>query len=602
MNSIHEYIFNDVKDIFIGKINSTKENSNYYDIIDSPSINVKDSNLIMIPKLMINKNNKRSHFNELLEVAYNKLKINSSISNSENENNFYHEIFYFYRKNNTNNLATKIYTIFPNVNFEFRQIKNLSFSNTNLNKYLISSKFKLPEMDENNNKNNKNEYNTGFFTMSQNHRLIALKDDLKECGNINKSQSLKEIIFGIWINLKEEKPTSEKSDLDFLFNKYKPLIYKQCFRFIKLSNNIETIYSPSPEENIFLLVIFYKGMQCHYEVKMSNMEEKNIYNNKNLINNNNCWLISKCKYALDEQAYEIPFDFDIKIEINNATISTMADYLNKKTKNNINNKENKNEIQENFNNKKGIIDNDTNIINNLNNKENINNKESKNNNFHKEINLFNMNNTSSDVFDLSDGEENNSIYGGYNYPLSIPNMNKNNSNNIINNQNKNDQNIYKKQHETSRASTNAHSHKPSLTSSKNSGKNNKSNVENINQINEEENIMNENSFDLINQYTFTIMKNSESIKKLENQVNKLEKDIIEIINKLEKNDNKKRNKKQNGKKEKRKIKKNQKEKENLEDKNNKISINPHDISNIGDISITVPRIIYKDLSITKDEL
>ncbi len=79
MHSIHEYIFNDVKDIFIGKINSTKENSNYYDIIDSPSINVKDSNLIMIPKLMINKNNKRSHFNELLEVAYNKLKINSSI-------------------------------------------------------------------------------------------------------------------------------------------------------------------------------------------------------------------------------------------------------------------------------------------------------------------------------------------------------------------------------------------------------------------------------------------------------------------------------------------------------------------------------------------
>ena len=32
------------------------------------------------------------------------------------------------------------------------------------------------------------------------------------------------------------------------------------------------------------------------------------------------------------------------------------------------------------------------------------------------------------------------------------------------------------------------------------------------------------------------------------------------------------------------------------------SVNPHDISNIGDISITVPRIIYKDLSITKDEL
>ena len=220
MNSIHEYIFNDVKEIFIGKLNSSKENSNYYDIIDSPSIKVKDSNLIMLPKLIINKNNKRSYFNELLEVAYNKLKINNTGTNDDKGYNFYHEIFYFYRKSNTNILATKIYTIFPNVNFEFRQIKNLSFSNTNLNKYLISSKFKLPGMDE----NNKNEYNTGFFTMSQNHRLIALKDDIKEFGSISKSQSLKEIIFGIWINLKEEKPSPKKTDLDFLFNKYKILI------------------------------------------------------------------------------------------------------------------------------------------------------------------------------------------------------------------------------------------------------------------------------------------------------------------------------------------------------------------------------------------
>ena len=75
MNSIYEYIFNDVKEIFTGKINTSKENSNYYDIIDSPSCKVKDSNLIMIPKLIINKNNKRNHFNELIDVAYNKLKI-----------------------------------------------------------------------------------------------------------------------------------------------------------------------------------------------------------------------------------------------------------------------------------------------------------------------------------------------------------------------------------------------------------------------------------------------------------------------------------------------------------------------------------------------
>ena len=624
MNSIYEYIFNDVKEIFTGKINTSKENSNYYDIIDSPSCKVKDSNLIMIPKLIINKNNKRNHFNELIDVAYNKLKIkknynnkNNNIHNNDLDNNFYHEIFYFYKNNKTNNLATKIYTIFPNVNFEFTQIKNLSFSNTNLNKYLINSKFKLPEM-ENNNEINKNEYNTGFFTMSQNHRLIALKDDIKECGDISKSQSLKEIIFGIWINLKDEKPSPKKADLDFLFNKNKLLIFKECFRFIQLSNNIETIYSPSPEENIFLLVIFYKGMQCHYEVKLIlNNEEKNPIIN----NNNNCWLISKCKYDLNEQKLTIPFDFDIKIEINNGTISTMADYLNKKTKNNnsISNikANNKEEINENQN-LKNLKNSNKNVINimNENNNENLKIKEIKNDNNNINNNL--LNNTSSDVFDLSDYDED-MIYGGYNYPLAmqnINNINKNYTNNNIskNNQNKNEQNIiYKnKQHEISRASTNAHSNKPSLSSSKNSGKNNNSNVENINHNNEEENNINDNSFEIINQYTSIIMKNSESIKKLQNQVNNLEKNILEIINQLE-NEEKKENKnikikKDKKKKEKKEIKvKNEiKEIKQINEINHNdtdmLKSNIQDTSNYGDVSINVPRIIYKELSITKDDL
>ena len=592
MNSIHEYIFNDLKDLFIGKLNTTKENSNYYDIIDSPSCKIKDSNLIMIPKLIINKNNKRNNFNELLEVAYNKLKSNKKFSEINNTNNIYHEIFYFYKEKNTNNLAIKIYTIFPNVNFEFKQIKNLSFSNTNLNKYLISSKFKLQENEKNNDKNESqqnNEYINGFFTMSQNHRLIALKDDLNECGgDVNKSQSLKEIIIGIWLNLKNEKPPPKKADLDFLFNKYKFLIYKECFRFIQLSNNIETIYSPSPEENIFLLVIFYKGMQCHYEVKIdANNGEKKMYdnNNINIIKDNN-WIISKGKYELDEQRLKIPFDYDIKIEINNGTILTMTDYLNKKNKNKSLSKKNeinKETIKDNTNDRKIILKENKEIKNN--------NNEENNNNL--------INNTSSDIFDVSDYEGDNSYgYGEYNYPLAIPNINKNYSNNnlIKNNQNKNEQNIlYKKQHETSRASTNAHSNKPSLSSSKNSGKNNISNIENINQINEEESNINENenSFELINQYTCNIMKNSESIKKLQNQVNKLEKNIMEIIEQLEMD-----------KKVKKKKNKNDKKKKDKKNKMNKIDLNSnnHDISNIGDVSINVPRIIYKELSITKDDL
>ena len=154
-------------------------------------------------------------------------------------------------------------------------------------------------------------------------------------------------------------------------------------------------------------------------------------------------------------------------------------------------------------------------IANENNNENLKIKEIKNENNNLNNNL--LNNTSSDLFNLSDYDED-IIYGGYNYPLAmqnINNINKNfsNNNNSKNNQNKNEQNIiYKnKQHEISRASTNAPSNKPSLSSSKNSGKNNNSNLENINHNNEEENNINDNSFELINQYTSIIMKNSESI-------------------------------------------------------------------------------------------
>ena len=575
MGSIQEYIFNDIKDLFTGKLNSSKENSNYFDIIDSPSSKEKDCNIIMIPKLIINKNNKKNSFNELFEVAYNKLK------KYENKNyEFYHQIFYFYRKNKSNNLAAKIYTIFPNVNLEFRQIKNLSFSNTNLNKYLISSKYQLQEMSNdklNNSYNNDDNYLSGFFTMSQNHRLIALKDDIKESGGVNKSQSLKEIIFGIWINLKEEKPNcNNKSDLDFLFNKNKLLIYKQCFRFIELSSNIETIYSPSPEENVFILVLFYKGIQCHYEVKLNFNLNSNLNknNNKNDITNinTNSWLISKCKYELDEQAMKVPFDYDIKIEINNGNISSMDDFLNKK----IGNKQqiNNNEIK----------------------KENLTN--SKNNETKKENNEINVEkNNISDVFNLSDFNGD-SMNGEYKNKFNIQNNINNNNNNLININNQNNKNeheqnyLNKKQSQISHishASTNAHSKKPSLSLSKNS-KNNKegNNMEQIyasfnkeeKEYKEEINIS-DNFSESISQYSSIIKKNSENIKKLENQVNKMELEIKEIIKNLEEENNFA----------------NKKDKKNKKIEKN---VNNNDVSGIGDISINVPKIICKDLSMTND--
>lgn len=65
-------------------------------------------------------------------------------------------------------------------------------------------------------------------------------------------------------------------------------------------------------------------------------------------------------------------------------------------------------------------------------------------------------------------------------------------------------------------------------------------------------------------------------------------------------------KKEKSKKNKKDKKKLNKKDENLVKKNdeekNVFNSNPHDISNIGDVSITVPRIIYRDLSITKDDM
>ena len=554
ISSIYNYIFSEGKDVFIGKINTTRIDKKYYDIIESPSFNKKDCNLLMIPKLILNDNNKSDFnkiFKEVLEAAFNKLNPINICNN--NLTDFYHNIFYFYRSTNeieNKKLTIKIYTIFPNINFSFKQIKNLSLSNTNLNKYLISNKFKCPEIT------NEEEYNDGFFTMSQNHRLIALKNDIEEFKSANKSKTLKEIIFGIWINLKKEKPSAKKTDLDSLFNKYKNLIFKKCLQFLLLTNNIETIYSPSPEEGVFILVLFYSGVQCHYEVKY---DLNNDYNLKNYENN---WLISKFKFELDEKYFEIPFDFDMKMKINDEIrdIQLMNDYLNKKIKNKQKNNENIN-------------------LKNL----DKNNKEIKT-----------LDDSLSDVFDISEFDDE-QIYKEYNYPLATKNNNEKINLNIMNIKN-NSSEVY---HE----STNYYSNKViALDSSKNSG--NKNNNDDIKK----------NS--LISEQISSIMKNSESIKNLQEHVDKLENNIKDILTQLE-NKSKTKRKKEN-KKNKMKIKNKEKEEDdkndiskkadikNKKDTKNELNKKPGfettSINTSVNTSIKIPHIVYKELSITNDEI
>ena len=248
-----------------------------------------------------------------------------------------HSIFYFNKESISkeenelnNNVLLKIYTILPNINFELTQIKNISFSNTNLNKYLVNRNFNLDEIKDD------SEYKSGFITMSQNHRIITLKNDIKECRGIKNSKNLKQIIFGIWLNFKEEKTSPKKIDLNFLLDKNKNIIYQKCFEFIQLSDNIETIFSPSPDENIFLLIIFYYGIQCQYEVKVIPNEEEKKDDDSILSNFQNNWLITKKKFKIninDLRKYD--FEYDLTNEIENVDkINKVNDFIINKIESN----------------------------------------------------------------------------------------------------------------------------------------------------------------------------------------------------------------------------------------------------------------------------
>ena len=553
INSFYNYIFDNEQELLIGKLNKKNEFNNIYNIIETSDI-INDGNLILNPKLLLNKEKQREKFMQLIEASYRELKN----YNSFNYKNLYHLLFYFSRKETLNqnkklnkNLISKIYIIFPNINFELTQIKNLSFNNTDLNKYLVS---------RNNNNlieiKNDLEYKNGFLTMSENHRLIALKDDRKEKGGIKNSSNLKQIIFGIWINLKEEKSTPKKKDLEFLLEQNKKLIYEKCFEFIQLSDIIETIYSPSPKENIFLLVIFYYGIQCHYEVKVKSSEiNKKNFNNDILINK---WLIAKKKCEINiNNLFSCDFEFDLKNEIEkNSNINVYNDFICKKL--GIN--------QKSFFSKS--------LNNSKKNKSNISNcnsnayKDNLNEIFHENINL-----------DLEDDEDLKNIYYS-NKPINLITRNidnnkinkKDEENNMDgnNNDNNNKKTFKKKISGFSLESTNINSWKPSPFSSKNSNNNNNNEI-------------------ISNPYSFIIAEQGEKIKNLENKVNKIENILKEILNDLDDDIKNHSNEKVN------KYKRNKKNNVNFkyDDVNSSIKL--------VDQSIKVPHIIYKELSREDEE-
>ena len=444
----------------------------------------------------------------------------------------------------------KIYTILPNINFELTQIKNISFSNTNLNKYLVNRNYILDEIQ------NDSEYKSGFITMSQNHRLITLKDDIKECGGIKNSKNLKQIIFGIWLNFKEEKTTPKKIDLNLLLDKNKSIIYQKCFEFIQLSNNIETIFSPSPDESVFLLVIFYYGIQCQYEVKVIPNEEEKSDDDSILSNFKNNWLIVKKNFKINiNDLIKYDFEYDLQNEIENVDkIDKVNDFIINKTES-----------------KQRIF-----FSRSLNNKFFKKNKE--NNDFYSSRpNLRysknikdNLNEIFENTANLSLEEDTNDFYNLYNLPMSTNKILKTETNDNFEN---NHLKIQKKINSISYASTSIQSNKPSLSSSKNSNTNNFINYE------------------ISHPYSSIIIEQGEKIKKLKNQVDRIENTLLEVLKELDENNYEIKEKKSDNFCKKNKYKR---IKTNLNEINNSNS-------RLIDQSIKVPNIVYKELSKEDEE-
>lgn len=537
--------------MLLGKFNQNFENNELYDSIDCSSNN---KNVFLNSKVICGKEEKREKILYLIEKSYDALK---NAKRNPKNNSFYYLYFIFNREVNLSNNATaknlncKIYTIFPNVNFELSQIKNLSFSNTKLNQMLVSKNFKAEEIPK-----------SGFFTLSSNHRLIALKDDTLENGNIKNSQSLKQIIFGIWINLKEEKPTPKKLDLDTLIEKHKALIYKKCFDFIQITSKIESVFSPSPDQGVFILVLFYHGMQCHYEVKMMpNEEDKNFYNSEMPpLSNFGCnWILSKTKFTptCDEN-----IKFNLKNECENSNFIPVSDYIARKT--------------------------GTNQLSFLTKSTNTKLTSSKISNVNYQDNILEMfENTNLEIEDLDDEL--------YNYPLIMPQKYTNKKSDssttqdISKQSNPTNSTNSKKQNEISHSSINSHSMKNNnLNNSKNSKNSQISNANTTSNTGDSQ-IAFQNA-------TAIVIEHTKNIQDLHSQISRLESNIKNVINELMTSHQNQNNfiqkEKQSYSKQVNNI---SKENEKSFDNNN------NDISKIVDKSLKVPKIIYQEIDNEDDD-
>jgi len=347
---IYNYMNNkQFKELLCKVENEIIDNKNSNNIIEKYTVINQDenqlNNLLINPISYLDNNKHRKDLIKLISSIYYRIKSLKFELGKSKENYIFNYLVIKSKLMNNNRpyIYGKLYSIFPNINFQLNEINKLSLSSRfKLNKLLISK-------HHTNIQNEKGEQLTnGFITMSNEKRIITLTDDTNK-KELQESQSLKQIIFGIWLSLKFED-VSNYNNVEELINKHKHFIYRKCLEFVLASPKIETIFSPSPDEGIFLLILFFKTSQSYFEVKIIPNEEDKCFKedteeNKIFEKFSNEWLIRTQKFDFINNNGQFLFNF--QPYVNRNKVCTVNDFIsshlnNKKQEKNMDNNNNNN--------------------------------------------------------------------------------------------------------------------------------------------------------------------------------------------------------------------------------------------------------------------
>ncbi len=324
-------------------------------------------------------------------------------------------------------IKANFYLIFPNINLELKRISTLKLSNSSkINKFLVK------KLDTNNNffQINDEILEWGFLGMSLEHRIVAL---------LNNKESRKQIIFGIWINFPKEnclKKNISEEKLEILIQKYKENIFKQCLKFLFLSEKINEINSASPDECVFLLIGFISGIPFNFEVKIYPNEiekpKENEFANEwliakysTIIEKNNLFNSNNLQINSFKNSHEIEFNFEKNLD--KLEFNTLNNFIDKKFK------KNKSQTNSGSNNKS----------NNTNNTNNYSKNIIRNNSTVKKNNFNSISTKRSNEFFSNESNINkHSIINSKNFLNTESNENENEINFFYDNQNSKKQDYY----------------------------------------------------------------------------------------------------------------------------------------------------------------